>query len=452
MRPIVATWSKNRCLHLTGRDGMSKRERWIYASLVLALSAQAVHAQDVNPTAAAPQPDLGKLRQQVAEQAQKLTEQQRQLDESQRHLGALQKQLQELQKQLGIVPTKPAPTEKVAQPTSRWQADEPTTVHPVGQAPSRRQDTRPPEIAPLLAQQPGVLSPRGRFTLEPSLQYSYYSSDRVSIVGYTIIPALVIGLIDVRTVHRSTAVAGLTARYGLTNRLEIEGRIPYVYRNDDTISRPIDLTPSSAATVFNADGSGLGDIELAARYQLNIPEPGHPYFIGGLRLKTRTGEDPFEVDYLAVAPGLPTLQTSLPTGSGFYSLQPSLSFIYPTDPAVFFGGINYQWNIKRDVDKTVAGTFVGEVDAGDAVGIGFGMGLGLNERSSFSIGYDHTWYGESKQDGVVPDGTTGFQTASLLLGYSYRLNKNASLSLSIGAGLTDDTPDTQFTIRVPYRF
>ncbi len=110
------------------------------------------------------------------------------------------------------------------------------------------------------------------------------------------------------------------------------------------------------------------------------------------------------------------------------------------------------WNIKRDVDKTVAGTFVGEVDAGDAVGIGFGMGLGLNERSSFSIGYDHTWYGESKQDGVVPNGTTGFQTASLLLGYSYRLNKNSSLSLSIGAGLTDDTPDTQFTIRLPYRF
>jgi TolA-binding protein len=136
---------------------MSKRERWIYASLVLALSAQAVHAQDVNPTAAAPQPDLGKLRQQVAEQAQKLTEQQRQLDESQRHLGALQKQLQELQKQLGIVPTKPAPTEKVAQPTSRWQADEPTTVHPVGQAPSRRGHP-PPEIAPLF-EQPGVLSP-----------------------------------------------------------------------------------------------------------------------------------------------------------------------------------------------------------------------------------------------------------------------------------------------------
>lgn len=434
---------------------MSKRERMVYAGLVLALSAQTVHAQDVSPVTrdnAAPQPDLGKLRQQVTEQAQKLTEQQRQLDESQRHLSALQKQLEALQKQLGAAPSKPAQAANAASPPSSGQAREATIVRPVGQAPARPQGTRPPEIAPLLAEQPGVLSPRGGFTLEPSLQYSYYSSDRVSIVGYTIIPALVIGLIDVRTVHRSTAVAGLTARYGLTNRLEVEGRLPYVYRSDDTISRPIDLTPSSAASVFSADGSGLGDIELAARYQLNMPKPGDPYFIGGLRLKTRTGEDPFEVDYLAAGPGLPTLQTSLPTGSGFYSLQPSLNFIYATDPAVFFGGINYQWNIKRDVDKTVAGTYVGEIDPGDAMGIVFGMGLGLNERSSFSIGYEHTWYGESKQDDVVPNGTTSFQTASLLLGYTFRLNKKSALNLSIGAGLTDDTPDTQFTIRMPYSF
>ena len=434
---------------------MSKCESLIYASLVLALSAQAINAQEVNQAtrnAAEPQPDLGKLRQQVADQAQKLTEQQRQLDESQRYLSSLQKQLEVLQKQLGVAPTKPPQAEQVAQSPRSSQSGERDTIRPVGQAPARPRDTRPPEIAPLVAAQPGVLSPRGGFTLEPSLQYSYYSSDRVSIVGYTIIPALVIGLIDVRTVRRSTAVAGLTARYGLTDRLEIEGRIPFVYRDDQTISRPIDLTPSSTATVFNAEGSGLGDIEVAARYQLNVPEPGDPYFIAGLRVKTRTGEDPFEVDYLAAGPGLPTLQTTLPTGSGFYSVQPSLNFIYATDPAVFFGGINYQWNIKRDVDKTVANTFVGEVDAGDAVGIVFGMGLGLNERSSFSIGYEHTWYGESEQDGVVPTGTAGFQTASLLLGYTLRLNKKTALNLSIGAGLTDDTPDTQFTVRLPYAF
>jgi long-subunit fatty acid transport protein len=52
----------------------------------------------------------------------------------------------------------------------------------------------------------------------------------------------------------------------------------------------------------------------------------------------------------------------------------------------------------------------------------------------------------------VTEGTTNLQTASLLLGYSYRLNKRASLSLSVGAGLTNDSPDTQFTLRLPYTF
>ena len=436
---------------------MTRKGTWARAGLVVMLGAQAAHAQTVQQprlTATAPQPDLAQLRQQVAAQDLKLAEQQRQMDESQRQLAALQKQLEALQQRLGTAPAQPAQAAKEAPPTTRVsQVDARPTDRPVGQAPVR-EDTRPPEIAPLF-EAPGVLSPRGRLTLEPSLQYSYSSSDRVSIVGYTIIPALAIGLIDVRSVHRTSVVAGLTARYGLTNRLEIEGKLPFVYRNDDTVSRPINLAPSSSSRVFNAGGSGVGDIELAARYQINLPKANNPYYVGGLRLKTRTGKDPFEVDYLAAAPGLPTLQTSLPTGSGFYTLQPSLTMIYPTDPAVFFGGINYQWNIKREVNKSLKGissSFVGEVDPGDAVGINFGMGLGLNERSSFSIGYEHTWIGKTRTNGDVTQGTTNLQTASLLLGYSYRLNKKTTLSLSIGAGLTEDSPDTQFTLRLPFTF
>jgi len=37
-------------------------------------------------------------------------------------------------------------------------------------------------------------------------------------------------------------------------------------------------------------------------------------------------------------------------------------------------------------------------------------------------------------------------------GFSYRLNKRTNLNLSIGAGLTDDTPDTTVTLRAPIRF
>ena len=61
----------------------------------------------------------------------------------------------------------------------------------------------------------------------------------VALVGYTVIPALLVGLVDVREVKRNTITAAMTARYGVTPRLEVEGRLPYVYRQDSTISREL---------------------------------------------------------------------------------------------------------------------------------------------------------------------------------------------------------------------
>ena len=74
----------------------------------------------------------------------------------------------------------------------------------------------------------GVLTPKGSLVLEPSLQYAHSTSNRVALVGFTIIPALTIGLIDIRGVNRNTLIPALTARYGLTNRMELEVKVPYV--------------------------------------------------------------------------------------------------------------------------------------------------------------------------------------------------------------------------------
>jgi hypothetical protein len=44
------------------------------------------------------------------------------------------------------------------------------------------------------------------------------------------------------------------------------------------------------------------------------------------------------------------------------------------------------------------------------------------------------------------------QLASLLLGYSYRMTDRQTLNVSVGAGLTRDTPDLTLTVRVPFSF
>jgi hypothetical protein len=325
---------------------------------------------------------------------------------------------------------------------------------------------RPPEpnnqvatVAPIF-EQPGVLTPKGRYVLEPSLQYGYSSNNRVALVGYTVIPALLVGLIDIREVKRNIVTAALTGRVGITNRFELEARVPYVYRSDSTVSREVGVGTASD-NVFNTSGKSIGDVELAARYQFNDGGADRPYFIGSLRFKSRTGKDPFEVvtDCVTRCVGNTSgtgLPLDLPTGSGFYSLQPGLTWLYPSDPAVLFGSFSYLHNFKRTgLSRNIrAGEqeFIGTIEPGNIIGFNVGIGLSLNDRSSFSIGYDHSSVGRTKQNGVTVPGSVRTQLGTLLLGYSHRISNKTSLNVSVGGGLTRDTPDLTLSVRLPMTF
>ena len=341
----------------------------------------------------------------------------------------------------GVNPNAPVAPEAVVQ----------APPQPVGQAPSG--ELRPLAVAPIF-EQPGVLTPKGRFGIEPSMQYSYSSSNRVALVGYTIIPAILIGLIDVREVKRNTFTGTLTARYGLTNRVELEARVPYVYRSDTGVGRAFLQGAATNTTVFDSSGHGIGDVEATARYQFNDGGADRPYYIGSLRYKSRTGKDPFEVETSRAVLGFQNdgVQTSLPTGSGFHGVQPALTVLYPSDPAVFFGTVSYLHSFRRShvVRQTDTGPEeLGSVSPGGIFGFNFGMGLALNDRSSFSIGYDQASVGKTKLNGQVAPDSVRVQLGTLLLGYSLRLSAQRTLSLSLGAGLTRDTPDLTLTLRVP---
>ncbi|BDT57275.1 hypothetical protein MasN3_07690 [Massilia varians] len=357
----------------------------------------------------------------------------------------------------GRPPSTPAPVVPGPAPTA---ARPPAQAVAASRIQNNQKDQRPPEVAPLF-EAPGVLTPRGKYILEPALQFGYSSSNRVALVGYTVIPALLIGLVDVREVKRNTFTGSLTARTGLNNRMEVEVKVPYVYRSDATVSREI-FTGTAAERVFDTSGKALGDVEIAGRYQLNNGGPDKAYYIGGLRYKSTTGKDPFEVvtdcqtrciGENVTGTGLPL---SLPTGSGFHSLQGSLTWLFPSDPAVFFGNLSYLHNFKRsNVQRLVRNGIrepLGELAPGAIIGFNFGMGLALNDKASLSLGYDHSTVARMKQNGRTVPGSVRTQLGTLLLGYSYRFNEKRSLSVAVGAGVTRDTPDVSLTIRMPLSF
>jgi uncharacterized coiled-coil protein SlyX len=332
---------------------------------------------------------------------------------------------------------------------------------PVGEAPPERESTV--AQAEVLPEGMGVTLPRGRLTLDPSLEYVNSSNNRLVFRGQPLVATLFNGVFEVSQANRNTIVSSLAARYGLTPRLEIEARVPYLYRNDEIVTdQPQPQSNRTLRTTRGLESSGLGDVELAARYQINRGRPGGPVYLAGLRVKTDTGEGPFDVpfDEFGVA-------QELATGSGFWAVEPSLTFLLPSDPVVLFGSVSYGINLERTLNREIAparpgtGTgdpgvprvFVRSVDPGDSLGFGLGFAFALNDRFSYSMAYRHSMVFETRTEleSGVQD-SSELQVGVLTVGGSYRLTPKLALNASFDVGVTEDAPDVRVGIRLPYRF
>jgi len=323
----------------------------------------------------------------------------------------------------------------------------PANDGPVGEAPPEQ----PPATSSVEALPEGqnALLGRGRLVIEPSLEYSRSSSNRLVFRGVEIVTGVQIGLIEANDAARDTISSSIAVRYALTDRLEIEGRVPFIYRSD----RVTTLRQGGETTMqtFELDGAAMGDIELSARYQLNEPENGMPMFVAGARLKSDTGVSPFELarDEFGVS-------TELATGSGFWGVQGSLSVLYPTDPVVLFGNISYLYNIPRDVDQTYASAnpvTIGRVDPGDSIGFGFGFGFSVNPRFSYSLGYSHAYVMETETEiNDTVQQSSELQVGTVQLGMSFRATERLTISTGVDIGVTEDAPDVRVSLRTPFRW
>ncbi|WP_428431263.1 transporter [Photobacterium chitinilyticum] len=322
-------------------------------------------------------------------------------------------------------------------------ADEPT---------ASKENEKPKRVQTVadILEQPGVLTPKGSFVLDTSLSYTQNSSNSVSVVGYTVLPSLIVGLIRASDIDRTTLTFGLTGRYGITNRLEVEARIPWVYRSDSISERDLN-SGSNTASLRTVDGNDIGDIEAAFKYQINMQDA--PYWIGSLRFKSTTGKSPYDVPINSLNDF-----EELPTGSGFPSIEPGITMIMPIDPAVIFMNFSYIWNIKDDVevDITIPGEDSDEnirvdtIDLGDTIGFSAGMGFAVNPKFSFSLGLSHKTILKSKINGTTSSDAKLLQLDSLSFGANYAVDRDTTINVGATAGITADAPDFQLSVRIPY--
>jgi hypothetical protein len=402
------------------------------------------------------------LKKLIAIERQKLTE-------GLKRLEALEARVEQMDggKPASKKAAKPKAKPKVAaaKPAPKTAKGETRPVGEQQKAMARKEQAQQAQkVAALSDDVAGILTPRGTLTVEPSIKYAQTSTDRVFLEGFgpLILPAFFLGIIDIRETDRKTAVAAVTTRYGINNRLQVAAKVPFVWRDDSTRSRPITQT-LFGDDVFEADGSGLGDIEVAVDYQFNDGTGGWPFVTGSLRVKTPTGTDPYSVDTFNVViddpdnPGdclrgddnqclIQRFPKELATGTGTWSVQPSVTFLYPTDPAVFYGTLDYSFNLENDFGKDG-----GKINPGNAFGLSGGMGFGINDRSSFSLGFSYKHGFETEQNGIEINGSD-YDIGQILIGYSFRWSKDTNVNLSVGVGATDDAQDFELTLRVPTNF
>jgi hypothetical protein len=313
------------------------------------------------------------------------------------------------------------------------------------------------ETTPTLSNVGGVLTPKGQIVIDPSIEYDYWSQNQLGVNGFQIIPGITFGNVFVNRLEQNITTAAVTVRGGVTDRLELNAKIPYVY-NTGSLTTLIPVGTTAQLLSVGATGLGIGDIQLGASYQFNSGENGWPIFVGNFLFKTATGISPFEVPIITVNDPnggfLAGTPTKAATGTGFDALQPSLTVLFPTAPGVLFGNLLFIHNIGRTqkIQNTQGGPpLSAKLQPGEAPAITFGIGFALNDRAALTLSYQQEHVFTAYENGQPIKGSP-YSFGTFNFGLGYQISQSTRLNVSVGIGTGPNTPVAKILFELPYRF
>lgn len=266
----------------------------------------------------------------------------------------------------------------------------------------------------------GVLLPKGRLQVEPTVSYSHLSSNRVGLSGFSVFDVIFVGEIRSDKINRDIFTSSLNTRYGVTNNLEAEVDIPTQFQHEETLSGPIENRQQNFK-----NRRGISDMSGALYYQFAHEHGAIPNLIANMKLKAPTGNAPW-------------------LGSGTWGLKGGLTMVKTSDPVALFTNMDYSFNFPGDVQGN-------HVDPGDSFDYSVGLAYALNYNLALNGSFEQIFVGESKSGGAAIKGSR-LVISSLKAGINYALTKNLALDFSVGAGLTEDSPDVTVTFSLPYTF
>jgi hypothetical protein len=295
------------------------------------------------------------------------------------------------------------------------------------------------------------------FTLEPGFSYTRTDRNRVALSGFLILDAIALGTISVDEVESDILLFDLTGRYGLTDRIQLDINVPFLYRSTTYRETATDGEEVEKTVDLNFE---LSDISFGFSYQLFQESKDWPDIVWSTRVRAPTGSHPFGIKQTTAGEN-DTLQfpEQIPSGNGIWSLTSGLSFVKTLDPAVIFASFSYSYNFEHDFDdisSKVDERVPGSIDIGNAFQFGLGFAIALNESLTMSISYSQRFSQVTRTRVQGGEWNESFasksNSAQMNFGLVYAITPKFSVIASVATGLTTDAPDTQISFKFPFYF
>lgn len=383
--------------------------------------------------------------------------------ESLARIDALEQRLRALEASAGLAGAAEVPdsaaSEMRGMGLAQAQAPAPVTPPPAAEAEPDRKAPAPTEAVELVTQSQQN-SYGSRFSIEPGLTYSHFTNARLNLSGFLALDAIFLGLISIDEVEADVLTADLTARYGLTDRLQFDVNVPYIYRRSSFKSGGVggDASGLAEETVTT---NGLGDVSFGASYRLLAETTRRPDVVLQARVKAPTGKDPFGIELVEIedTEGNFSIPARLATGTGTWGASAGVSLLKTIDPMVVFGNLTYFYNFPEEFDdlEETDGDQPGRARIGDAIQYGAGVAFALNDSSSLNLSFTQRFVRSTKvkretdEDWQRVIGSNA-NIALLNVGANFALTDRMALLTNLSAGITEDAPDMTISLRVPYRF
>ncbi len=275
------------------------------------------------------------------------------------------------------------------------------------------------------------LSKKGQYSMNYDLGYSFYRDKQIDIALEENGSSIQRLRITDDSQHSFTNTFDVS--YGLKDNLTMNFSLPLLYKIDSAGGK---------------EAIGLGDVSVGLRWQPIPLKRGLPTTTFYSSLSTATGDSPYEINSAK----------DLATGKGYYSLSAGLSMSKVTDPIVLFGSAGLSFgNSMGGLNQAQGSRILTSFSPGQTLSTSFGFAYSLNYDVSMSASYQQSISTNARYTFQDSTGTSSFNAAtqlSSLLNYtlSLRTSPTRVVNVSVGFGLSEDTPDVNLGLSMPLEF